>query len=1376
MAHAMLALAMTSVIWVVHVESTVINSTQQNVGKTDIVCDSNEDCTINCLGKYSCQYYTIHCPRSYQCNLLCTYFGACKNTKLIGESVGYLNILCQTDTRDSHGYGEACNHLNVTATGWDPYSSSVHIQANVLDSTESSACKSSTFSLHNFHQLSLDCNTKRSCSSIHLISDNNHYVDLKCGADFACTQTTMVFNSTETMTLSLSPNALYHSTMMINTLYQRMNIDCSNDACFRSVWHLNHMRYGATISVDCGNGTNVHNAANLCSYSSWNIGVTMYKFEMKCDGYYSCNNLDIKGDCSKATIDCLDGCRTNTINLDDCANNDDIFGPTNEPTVSPIPASGSGGIGSAVDCTSSSTISAFIVLFALVICGILLVCFAYYVYKAHRSSDAPKPTRLQPHPLPPIKEEAEAMTISGGHEGGAIISSVHTKQEKGKDLHKEQLLVTTMDDTVDGDRLDVIAIRRDSSWCDTMWLHKEYYLQIIPHLLDNVLFVCVVVKLYTISRDAKDCPNINMFALYICSCLVLVIYRGVCAAQIMYWTHNVRQTILQLFDLEVFEALMVNYKYSDEEQKANEYAPCSPQTWLSLNEVAFQTAPMAVLLSIYIIATGYIFDGFGILHVTLMWCFIHICLVNTAEDRRCWKRMPSKSLIFIRFADGFCRIVSISLLMASNALIGSIVVILECVMLFAYAVYKQKHITVGYHLLVRSELFDNVLMGERCAVNCIMIGIVILLRLFNPTSPNSLLNSYDTYYLLGCVVLYSSSFHRCARSIRGDNLCVFDSNRSMTSLMQQRLWKEILDFVYFGVNVTPSELLQKNEELFEIVSEDFEAKGGKLFLYFLMKGTDLSTNDINGIWRGTLQAYENKDEPREAGYIDLIELLNNIMKSPAVDINWQTQLNARTILHILCLKRHCEYLFAKVLTFEVLNPNILDKNDESALHMLCNGRTHRIGIQTQMVKHVLLLANINVNIQSERNQNQTPLHFCVKHNNKALVPLFVSHPLIDLAVTSSTMDNYLHFAAKHNGTDDDIAFCIFNNDKFEFNVNDSGSDGNTALHLSAAKPNFVNALLECKEIEVNIGNRNGVVPLMKFVSYPEDNASLQRLLTVESLNMNAADDNGNSVLHHAIRVFKRGKSTQHIVLLLNDPNLNVNLQNNVSGGCSALHECLMSNTVPLDYIQLLLRHPTTDVNLRTVRDGDTVLHIAIQLKLWNRNDDTRYMKLESILNHENIDKNVQNNAGKAPLAIARQQLVVVQGELVTAKSRLRRAQQRLTSKQIVYQTKSNVYQQKFTLYQTAKAQYDILYSQYQSAQTQYNSQPTEIQNRMTRPTAPSTSMYSSQEREMNSAKSTMESAASDVSFAEMNVNNALGHIELLEYKLYCAQLIIDALK
>ncbi len=512
---------------------------------------------------------------------------------------------------------------------------------------------------------------------------------------------------------------------------------------------------------------------------------------------------------------------------------------------------------------------------------------------------------------------------------------------------------------------------------------------------------------------------------------------------------------------------------------------------------------------------------------------------------------------------------------------------------------------------------------------------------------------------------------------------------------------------------------------------DFQT--GQAFLNYLMGGVEMSIDKFRDIWSGTLQAFDNKDsdfttekekklddkklakkrkELNEEfdGIIEFLKKLlsndniQNDQKSLQMLLNSRTTEKHRTILHILVLKRVGKNFLDELCINGSINPNITDKYHETPLHIVT--KTQEDTQSISMTQSLLNNPKTEINVTNISSDNETALHYSIKYESPALCNIFLNHNKLNINQLTSKGDNYLHYSTKN--PNENIALMVINEHQHPIpNINAKDREnGNTALHLSMSKPQLFEKLVLGfnDEININIHNNEGEVPLMKACEFIQHTTNLDLLLTQPTLEINAVDNKGNAALH---RITCYNNTLEHFSKLLNHQQIDVNSLN-CSRGYAPLHIAygVDNDNAMYQKMQLLLNHRDINVNLQTTHSGDTALHFGVKVSLWRGG---RRNKLVLLLSHSNINYNISNRSNATPSLICISQINEWTQKLKEAQQELERERRELERYQRIYEEKRRDYDNEYTKYSgveqeynRVKAEYDRKYNQWQAETDAYD--------------------------------------------------------------------------
>eukprot|EP01084_Bolivina_argentea_P255224 429205_1 len=145
-----------------------------------------------------------------------------------------------------------------------------------------------------------------------------------------------------------------------------------------------------------------------------------------------------------------------------------------------------------------------------------------------------------------------------------------------------------------------------SKWFIELHRKRQCYIALIAHIFDQATDITVLISFYELSVKEESgeivCDGINMTYLFYLSIFILVLYRTISSIFIFIYTKRIRSAILQFADLEIFHAIMINWKLHSRE-------PSNPQRWIQSWEAAFESAPQSLLQFVFLMKTGSFGNG-----------------------------------------------------------------------------------------------------------------------------------------------------------------------------------------------------------------------------------------------------------------------------------------------------------------------------------------------------------------------------------------------------------------------------------------------------------------------------------------------------------------------------------------------------------------------------------------------------------------------------------------------------------------------------------------------------------------------------------------------------------------------------------------------
>ena len=173
----------------------------------------------------------------------------------------------------------------------------------------------------------------------------------------------------------------------------------------------------------------------------------------------------------------------------------------------------------------------------------------------------------------------------------------------------------------------------------------------------------------------------------------------------------------------------------------------------------------------------------------------------------------------------------------------------------------------------------------------------------------------------------------------------------------------------------------------------------------------------------------------------------------------------------------------------------------------------------------------------------------------------------------------------------EIAKILLMNPKIDVNLVPNGNQPALVLAISRKNYEIAKMLIEHPKIDVNLGENVGITPLIdailegKYKSYE----IAMMLLDHPKINVNSLDHSGETALMNTLHSVHPMDHYDIIKLLLERPDIDVNLQNKDFGRTALM---IAINGNKYEIVKLLISHPNTDVNLED-KEGYTPLMKAV---------------------------------------------------------------------------------------------------------------------------------------------------------------------------------------
>ncbi|CAB0037873.1 unnamed protein product [Trichogramma brassicae] len=369
-------------------------------------------------------------------------------------------------------------------------------------------------------------------------------------------------------------------------------------------------------------------------------------------------------------------------------------------------------------------------------------------------------------------------------------------------------------------------------------------------------------------------------------------------------------------------------------------------------------------------------------------------------------------------------------------------------------------------------------------------------------------------------------------------------------------------------------------------------RGEQMIEFLLKNGADPNIADVNGLTPLHIICSGGSD------YYELARMLFDISDERQLKLQVNAQNNkGRTALHEASRFGH-EQLTESLLR-RGSNPNLIDENGSTVLHLLCDERAND---NRDLVQMVLELSHdeyrpVDINILDK--YGESPLRYALSHG---------------------------HTRAAEKSADAELTETFFEICGEQLQVNSRNQKGQTALHLALQYGNkqAIESLLT-RSADPNATDENGSTPLHVVCEYSEDDYDLMQMLfelsndEYKPLQVNLQDNLGNTPLHTALYSDRKNFAQ---LLLRNGSNPNLGNKD----GRTALHILALRNHDGLAEVFFKITDDQKQTLKIDVQDesGDTPLHSAVQ--------NGHIVLTETLLNRD-ANPNVANHDGKTSLRI-----------------------------------------------------------------------------------------------------------------------------------------------
>lgn len=294
------------------------------------------------------------------------------------------------------------------------------------------------------------------------------------------------------------------------------------------------------------------------------------------------------------------------------------------------------------------------------------------------------------------------------------------------------------------------------------------------------------------------------------------------------------------------------------------------------------------------------------------------------------------------------------------------------------------------------------------------------------------------------------------------------------------------------------------------------------------------------------------------------------------------------------------------------DPNIIVEGMTLLMQLVQNG--DHVGI-VRLVK----VKDLNINAQSQKNENQTALHMAAVSKKRACVEALLKHKDIDVNVRREDGNTALHVAIDEGA----IACAKLLSDHPKMDGSIVNSREETVLHLVLEQEDLdlVKKVVAINGLDLDAVNQYGVTALLQatakrslplyeillnagsdvnacggdkktplYCAIEKDwEEGVQYLSKIPEINPNLLCSKGDGPLHRAVK----NKRLRCLVFIMNIDSLDVNLEtSDKSGGWTALY--LAAENKDPEAIGLLMRSVSLDVNLQSAREGKTAVIEAVR--------------------------------------------------------------------------------------------------------------------------------------------------------------------------------------
>ena len=165
---------------------------------------------------------------------------------------------------------------------------------------------------------------------------------------------------------------------------------------------------------------------------------------------------------------------------------------------------------------------------------------------------------------------------------------------------------------------------------------------------------------------------------------------------------------------------------------------------------------------------------------------------------------------------------------------------------------------------------------------------------------------------------------------------------------------------------------------------------------------------------------------------------------------------------------------------------------------------------SEMVDYLLTKKNINININEQDFDGNTPLIIASTDREDDITQMLLENANIDVNIQNKKGYTCLMLYCDNEDENEDIIDLILDKN---VNINLKNEDGNTALLIACENgcSDIVEKLLDIDEIDINASNNKGNTPLI-YCILNDDFKSIKRLAKKKKLNYNHQNNNGDTAL------------------------------------------------------------------------------------------------------------------------------------------------------------------------------------------------------------------------------------------------------------------------